>query len=244
MPYPHLANAPIVEALIDLRFEPEFAGVDEIRPIREQLRPRFPSERALHVLEGKLSLPGAGQPAAIEPAVGRAVGYSIWSLDERRAAQLRTNGFSFSRLKPYGTWAEMRDEARTIWELVSGALSHRQIVRAAVRYINRIELPLPFVGHFEDYFRTFPMLAPDMPQGLAGFYSRLVVPAPPATIILTQASDAPGETLPIIFDIDVFVQSRFEVLGDEVWNQLDKLRDLKNDAFFKSATPKLLELFR
>ena len=77
-------------------------------------------------------------------------------------------------------------------------------------------------------------------------YSRLVLPDPPATIVVTQAFDQMTPSiLPLILDIDVFVEGKsFAADGDEVWEQLDQLRDFKNRIFFGSLTPKALELFR
>jgi uncharacterized protein (TIGR04255 family) len=50
--------------------------------------------------------------------------------------------------------------------------------------------------------------------------------------------------VPLIFDIDVFREAAFDVKGEELWQAFEKLRDLKNNIFFKSITPKAKELFR
>jgi uncharacterized protein (TIGR04255 family) len=95
---------------------------------------------------------------------------------------------------------------------------------------------------------TFPAIGPSLPQGIAGMYWRVVLPQPPATIVVTQALDqavmAEKVIVPVILDIDVFVEGKvFASTGEELWEQLDQLRELKNRVFFGSLTPKALELF-
>ena len=77
---------------------------------------------------------------------------------------------------------------------------------------------------------------------------RLVVPKQEleATAIITQAMEPvqEGARLPLIFDIDVFRLGSFAVATDEIWTMFESLRNLKNEIFFKSITPKAEELFK
>src|SRR5438874_6884893 len=71
--------------------------------------------------------------------------------------------------------------------------------------INRIEIPLP-MRDFKDYILTIPEIAPGLPQGLANFFMRLIIPVPAmnAIAIVTEAFDptaASSSVLPFIFDI-------------------------------------------
>ena len=122
-----------------------------------------------------------------------------------------------------------------------------QITRVALRYINRIEIPLPF-RDFKDYILTTPEIAPGLPQGLARFFMQLAIPIAeiPAVAIITETMEPVTETkrLPFILDIDVFREAAFDVEGKEAWEMLEKLHDIKNDVFFNSITPKAKELFR
>ena len=80
----------------------------------------------------------------------------------------------------------------------------------------------------------------------SGPFMRLVVPFPGATAIITQAVDDPGVTatkLPVIFDIDVFVEGRHEPRGEELWECLEGLRTIKNEVFFQSLTAEAVNLF-
>ena len=102
---------------------------------------------------------------------------------------------------------------------------------------------------FKDYILTIPEIAPGLPQGLANFFMRLIIPVPTmnAIAIVTEAFDPPtasSAVLPFIFDIDVSCEALFDVDAVEVWETLEKLRELKNEIFFKSITDRAKELFQ
>jgi uncharacterized protein (TIGR04255 family) len=62
------------------------------------------------------------------------------------------------------------------------------INRLALRYVNRLDLPLP-VGDLKYYLRTVPEVSPDLPQGLSGYFMQLQIPQEDisAILILNQA---------------------------------------------------------
>jgi len=121
-----------------------------------------------------------------------------------------------------------------------------KITRIALRYINRIEVPLPF-GDFKEYILTNPEIAPKLPQSLDHFYMQLVVQKPEilARAVITQTMETPTEKnlLPLVLDIDVFKEALYT---DEktMWDDIEKLRTFKNDIFFDSVTDKAKELFK
>jgi uncharacterized protein (TIGR04255 family) len=150
-------------------------------------------------------------------------------------------------LKPYDKWETLRDEARELWQHYVQIASPESVTRVALRYINRIEIPLP-IRDFKDYILTTPEIAPDLPQGLGSFFMRLVIPDPKAqaVAVVTQTVESVDESsnrLPLIFDIDVFRMAAFGVQDEALWEMCEQLHDLKNEIFFKSITPKAKELF-
>src|SRR5712691_8149097 len=72
------------------------------------------------------------------------------------------------------------------------SLSPYLCTRVALRYINRIEFPLP-MRDFKDYILTIPEIAPDLPQGLANFFMQLIIPVHTmnAVVIVTETMDLP-----------------------------------------------------
>lgn len=133
-----------------------------------------------------------------------------------------------------------------MWNTYVQTVKPIKAVRIALRYINRIMIPLP-IDSFKEYILTTPEIAPDLPQGLSQFFMRLIIPDSEinAIAVITQTMEEPkGGYLPYIFDIDVFKEQAYDVAGTEMWNDFEKLRMFKNGIFFKSTTDKAKELFK
>lgn len=188
-----------------------------------------------------------GPKPPIVTQVGGPTGYMFLSEDERRIVQARQDGFSFNRLKPYSRWEDLREEARKQWAQYVSVAHPDRVTRLALRYINRLEIPLPF-NEFKEYVLTFPELAAGIPQGMATYFMRLVIPDPKtkATAIITQTIEPVvhgSNMLPLIFDIDVFFDSDFTPASKDIWDKFEELRKFKNVCFKRSITDKAKELF-
>ncbi len=119
--------------------------------------------------------------------------------------------------------------------------------RIALRYINRIEIPLPF-GDFSEYILTNPQIAPGLPQGLTHFFMRLEIPNDKinAIAIITQTTQKPttSQKLPLIFDVNTIKADSYKGEMTEIWHDFTKLRNFKNEIFFSSITEKTRDLFQ
>ncbi len=242
-------NAPITEALIDVRVTFESAvKLDQLENLSEQFSTRFPIKKTqiAHEYAPKVQDAAGGVESHAKSNI---LGYVRFTENRDKAVQLRINGFAFSKLKPYESWSALRDEAREHWETYRGELGPSRIARLAVRYINRIELSLP-ITEFQDYILTGPQIADDIPQGLAEFFFRVVVPNPDdeqvrATITSTMEKlEQDKKVLPYIFDIDAFMPVDLDPTDEEIWPAFERLRDYKNLIFFNSTTEKAKEMFR
>jgi uncharacterized protein (TIGR04255 family) len=159
-----------------------------------------------------------------------------------------TAGFTFSRLKPYISWQQLRDEARRIWDYYKEVTSAELITRVALRYINNLNIPVPeHELKFHDYLTAPPAVPDGIPQAISEFVTRVVVPVPSlnANAIITQALEpiSKPKFLPLILDIDVF---RFNPDGieEDPWKILESLRVFKNKIFFNSITNTLEEMYK
>ena len=167
---------------------------------------------------------------------------------EQKVVQARLDGFTFNKLKPYENWEMFRDEGRELWEFYLELAHPLRVNRIALRYVNRIEVPLPF-GDFNEYILTNPQVAPKLPQSLSSFFMRIQIPFSDqmALATITQTMEKPTESqkLPLIIDIDVVRQSNFtKDAFSEIWDGFEELRIVKNDIFFNSITEKAQELFK
>jgi uncharacterized protein (TIGR04255 family) len=245
--YTEFPNAPITEALLDIRVKlPPQVDLEQLATFQNDIKDDFPSRRERFMWESRFEIKEGD--VQVSSPTGGVEGYLFRSSDGKRVVQARLNGFTFNRLWPYENWQKLRDEAKPLWQRYIRIASPEIITRIALRYINRIEIPLP-IRDFKDYILTTVEIAPGIPQEMSGFFMRLVIPVPDmsAVAIVTQTF-APkkinNDILPLIFDIDVVRETVFDVEAEEVWDTFDTLRDLKNDIFFKSITEKTKELFQ
>ncbi len=239
-------KAPITEALLDIRVNlRNSVTLDQLVAFQDCVRDRYPNKRDRKLWKGSFEF-GTDGPQ-LSDKIGGTDGYFFSSSDGRNIVQCRLDGFTFNRLKPYDRWETFRDEALRLWTLYKAVAQPTQIIRVALRYINRIEIPVP-IRDFKDYVLTGPEIAPGLPQGLTGFFLQLRMPAtdPRTQMVVTETIEPITETkrLPFILDIDVFREAAYEVDEPAPWNALEELHDLKNDVFFKSITAKARELFR
>lgn len=245
--YTHLRNAPITEALIDIRIKvKEGFDVERFRALSDAIAGQYPDKKTRHRWEGRLEFKkGEGPISSGAEAID---GYIFTSADQKQIFQARIDGFTFNRLKPYDKWDSFRDEAKRLWQLYGGLVAP-EIVRVALRYINRFNIPLfpQPLRDFSEYLVAAPIVPEGLPQGVSSFLSRVVIhdPETDADAIITEAFEqiVDPKFLPIILDIDAFKQKE-QISEEDAWQTLEKLRHFKNDIFFKSITEKAKELFK
>ncbi len=245
--YSHLRNAPITEALIDIRIKVrDDYDVHQIESLHEEIASQYPAKKERRKWEGRFEFKKGETPI---PAGSETInGYIFTSANGKQIFQARIDGFTFNRLRPYETWEIMRDEAFRLWKLYRTKL-RPDITRVALRYINKFDIPLfpEPLRDFSEYLTAAPIVPEGIPQGVSSFLTRVVInePAIDASAIITQAFEqiVDPKFLTIILDIDVFKQ-KDHISEEEALQTLEALRDFKNKIFFKSITEKTKELFK
>ncbi|MCG2756881.1 MAG: TIGR04255 family protein [Desulfobacteraceae bacterium] len=245
--YTVFPNAPITEAVIEIKAQlPEETALKSLESFHDHIKDRFPEKQEQRFIKADFKLSQKDTTLTLPTKTGTQ-GYLFRSLKEKKVVQSKIDGFAFNKLKPYENWDLFRSEGRELWKLYSEIVNPIKVTRIGLRYINRIEVPLPFKD-FSEYLLTNPQIAPQLPQAVSHFFMRLEVSNPDieATAIITQAMDKPTKTkrLPLILDIDVFRITEYVEKTEEMWEDFEKLRDFKNDIFFNSVTEKAKELFR
>lgn len=242
----HLENAPIAEALLDIRVVlPQKVSADELAGVQARFKAKYPTRQVRKLWTGAVEFRPGEDPVA--KAAEGPKGFLFSSADGKEVVQAREDGFSFSRLHPYTNWEQFSESARSAWEAYTTVLKPRSVIRIALRYINRIPLPLPF-SDIRDYVATGPMIAPELPQLMKAFFLRVVVQdeQTKATVVITETMEEPKDesTMPLILDIDAYRTGAFPTEGDKLWTQLGHLHELKNRVFFSSITDATKDLLR
>ena len=102
----HLKNAPITEALIDFKvILPSDFRVQDFESLSDKLCDRYP--KRLEQRKYKTELQLEKDKRITQNTDYDLGGYYFKSEDEKKIAQFRKDGFSFSQLSPYTRWDDV-----------------------------------------------------------------------------------------------------------------------------------------
>lgn len=242
----HLSNAPIVEATIELQVDASPTGKAQLADNSFAPIPSgYPQRIELFKGAFQIELGPTGATASKAEKAER-IGFRFSSQDGQRLADFNTNAFAFHWLRPYTQWSDVRDEARRLWSIYVEALRPTAIVRIGVRYVNRVAVPVN-AEDICDYLVPGPVVPDGLPQSIRAFLSRieLVNKATEDIGVITQAiqgQTADGD-LSVLLDLDAIHMGSLDAMDDRVWSIADRLREFKNEMFFRSVTDALLEQY-
>ena len=248
--YPHLPRAPIVEAVVDWRTKltPTF-DISKLKQAGELLVPkyRFLDEVRRVQFQYMVGQQAGGSEQRQSARDLGVQGYRFRSEDRLEIATFKQDGFSFSRLKPYTRWDSVFSEAERLWAVYRSICQPEEISRIAVRYINRISLPLP-ISDFGKYLIAPPVVPASLPQLVTSLFFRVVLHEPQSGIStnVTQVIEGnpEGGNLPFILDIDAYIAKSMNPNAIEISPQFAMLREMKNRVFFGALTDTAIGMFR
>ena len=238
----HYSKAPITEAIIDLRIPlGEGFSFENLQKLHDEIKERYPEKAELKEARLRVEL---SEDHASHQHDATKIGYAFKSVDEKYVFQARVDGLTLGRLAPYETWSALVTEFTELWGKWAAIANPTLISRIAVRYLNRLDLPLPF-SDFKEYILTCPEVAPGLPQSLSGFLMQLHIPQQDmkCMLILTEAILPPARegVASMLLDIDLFKDSDIPV---DFRPLLDEMHDRKNKIFESCITDKTRELIR
>jgi uncharacterized protein (TIGR04255 family) len=238
----HLGKAPIAEAIIDFRVSRrEQVSPDIFSNLEEFIGQQYANKSQIRMFQGFF---GVNDGRLLDPKQSQAdLGWRYQT--EHEVAQFRIDGFTFSKLEPYTTWEEVSTEAFRLWAIYRRLAEPAQVLRLAVRYINRMRIT--GMADVAEYLEVAPTLPPPIPQRLREFLTRVYVEDDEtgASAIIVQALEPPVDpnAESILLDIDAFRQVKLspdDPLMPEIFGQL---RTLKNAIFYASITEKTAEIY-
>lgn len=242
----HYSNAPITEALIDLRItHAQDFSVDDLELIGEEIADLYPGKEPMYLHTGQISFQEPGNPAQVETS-NQHGGFRFISQNKQQSLQARIDGFTFSTLAPYDRWEVFRDEARRLWDIYRSVVNPEGVTRAAMRYIN--ELDIAALVHDPTSFELNEVLNvyPEAPGNwlIRDFFMQLQMWQEDLDcwLVVNEAPvwDAEGGGAMLQLDLDFFrdqSDAPWHVHEDkEIWDFLERLHIRKNEVFEDSIT--------
>jgi uncharacterized protein (TIGR04255 family) len=244
------AKAPIVEAVLDIRVR--LRATPDLQTLSGISDPAYPDNfRQPFQLQVRIQGGVAPDQPSIEPSIeqlSRPLGAMHRSSDEKQVFQARIDGFTFNRLAPYENWGSFAREARRLWGVYRDAVQVERIESLALTYLNQIGLPLG--ASFEEYFRTYIEVAPELPQTLTNYSLSFQVDLPGGhgVLSITQGYGPPRREG---FVNNLLNIQALKIIGEDVnpseqelWQMFERLRDAKSDAFEACITDRVREMIR
>ncbi len=236
----HYKNAPIENALIDVQVEAgTFCDLALLAAPPLPIREKYPESSPVISGTAAISI-GAASSASFQPSQ---VGYFRGSKTGPLGMQVRQDGLTVSRGRPYESWESLRTEFMEVWDWYKNVVNVVRIRRIGVRYTNRILLPQP-VENFRDYFNTLPTIGDGLPGGLAAYAMQLQIPLGNSGDVAIFSQAMPpftgGDGIPIILDIDVVRPVALPAAA--LPTALDELHAHENKFFEDSITDRTREI--
>ncbi len=242
----HYSRAPIKEAIIDLRVAlPEGFFLEKLKDIYPYISDNFPTVEPFYQGIGAITY----QPGATFQidASEKQTGFWFRSEDNLQTFQATLEGFTFNRLAPYNSWEEFSNTARNLWQIYKEICQPVHVTRAAISYINQINIPASELMDLKEYLSTIPEVSPHLPQkALQSFFMQLQIPQQDldCMLVINEAIAPPTnpEIVTVILDLDLFRHQLWESNDEDIWRFLERLRMRKNEVFEASITDRTRRL--
>ncbi len=234
---------PIIEAVVELRFR-ESLSSEAVESVSKRLAKRYPHEQPFRMVS--LNYDVAQDTAAVHP---QSAGFRRTDLDSTTICVIVGSHLTTSVLAPYPGWDVFYELVNQNYDIFRQTVGVVPLARIGVRYINRIDIPLP--GHGEpaisvsDFLRCYP----EFPEGFSpvtGFTLQgSAALADQYTGTINQAVVEPaliGHTS-ILLDIDIGHEGQIPFRIDDILQIIQSMRIRKNELFEACLTDKARRLF-
>lgn len=241
---PKYPRAPITEAVIQIRMAAD-VELRALEKIQHRLKAAYPNSQPLQNVQ--VSIDNTGSQINIAQ---NQQGFRLATDDQTDVVILSSRDVTVARLPPYAGWEHLRANANAAWQEWKAATPRHPIERLGVRFINRIDIPIPDaqVIATKDYLNFYPNSGPFTSAPMLSYLMQVTVPTIDPLWIATVTSTTLGATqIPkhhsLILDIDVSRTADIPLIDDKLWPLIDQARIIKNDIFERCITDASRKLF-
>lgn len=236
-----LNNAPIVEAVVELRVRSEVEPTKDFWvAIAKRLSDKYPKSHDVYSIEAGFAFT-KGELSTTEPKKAQ-TGIRLESADGLHVVQFLRDRLICSRLRPYNDWEQLVEFVRAVWKTYRAEMKPSAISRVAARFVNQLEVP---AGVGVESFLAVPPTPPDgIRSNVIGFNSKLMLEIPEFELralstVAVQPSQREGFST-LLIDNDVFRILDSTITDDAIFSILTSIRACKNQLFFGPLTESAL----
>lgn len=250
--WPPLNTTPIVEALLELRFEPTGAvAMEQIEAFAKVVSTHFPVTKPVYEQSFAFKI-GEGTASQSVSKI-QPVGLDLRNTAMNRVLIPRVDRFTASYLPPYVAWPALLNDLKSYYDIYTSHVSHGPLLRMGMRYINRVEVTsMDGKVELDEYLKTGPRLPTEygLEDAVSNYDSTIVMPIPTedklcrARVHCTLSEPTNAGIQPMVLDIDVSYAITVPLEWDAIAARFENMRQARNAIFFGTFTDKALALYR
>jgi uncharacterized protein (TIGR04255 family) len=242
-------NPPLVEVFTEFFFQTE-NGVEWdsfVTPdFYKKIAKKFPTRQRLNAVGIEVRVPGGRASPEFQPVGPPTPRYRFISADEKTLVQLGENLLVVNQLPPYYGWGKYEPIVEESFDLYAKLWKPSAVPRAAVHYIDKVDLPVPEAG-LEQYFTLVPMLPefPDKPATNLALSYEVPGAAPGDILVVTmrQRPSADPQGMSFLFQSDYVATGGLPRETAAIKEWLGNAHDFLRDVFLSTFTDKCRALF-
>lgn len=245
--FPHLARAPIVEAMIHWRARAQRQlDADALNAALAERLPQFPIREPIQhqLVEMMATFSGGGDSSSVRQKRDWQ-GLRLKTDDGSYVVQFQRDGLIFRRSKNYEHWEAFTKTAKDVWQAYVDIAAPVEIERLGVRFINH--LPDATGETLDQYLREPPTCPSNLPLKEFVYQSTFSVPGHPFGIRVIKVMQPSMPDVPqssgVFVDIDVFSTKAIPIEPAALDDALAQMRWLKNKVFFSLLTDTAAQAF-
>lgn len=240
-----LRSPPIVEALIDFRFQGSGSfGMKHARELAIALNVDGDQVEERHTFEGEITF---GMQNAPQKPASMQLEAIVLRSTTGQVRQFRRAGFTVSLIRNYDRWEDLEALAETMFKSYVAASRPLALSRVATRFINVIEVPEPRFN-LDDFLEAGPRIPPDSFDHVKEFHHRIAMGGNREGLMgilnLGTQRASPGQPRGLLVDVDCFMVDDLPIDFSAAKPILSELRSLKNALFFGSVKESALERYK
>ena len=233
------SNAPIEEALIDVRFAPIIEDYEKMK----ELANSFKAELPLQAPKQSFRFNFNSDQETLQK--DNFAGIALKDDKPGHVLQLDKDGITYSVIKNYDSWEKFESNFLKYWQEFKKLASRTALIkRVGVRFINKFPVSINKLDDLQQYSKI-KVAAPLEDQELKDVFTRLLIsPRPDVNCIITQALNRQNNSQDLVLDIDVFSEKNLSLQGSALEELLSDFRKIKNNVFEHSLTQEIKESFK
>lgn len=236
------AKPPLVEAVLELRFETPFTD-RELTRVKDKVARKSSKVDELKNYQAQMVPDGAVKDLGL-------VGYRVTAANGVDVVLVQNNSLVTSRMAPYEGWDRLIADTKTNYEAVEKIIGLRRITRIGARFINRVDVPNRLIrDKYIGDLLNIKIEGPPVTSGDRGPYSLALNFVHPQTGIKMFAQISVGDPVlidhtPLFIDLDCAIDEGIPATIAQVWTLIDTMREPKDDVFESFITSEVRELFQ